>query len=112
MAEGNLCRSDSLTYLRRGGRADERTRTAYPCSLRVIHRALQRCAEACKYRMSKRLSLLRVAACCTVLRLGGISMVSTSPFTRAAPEHPQRRGLGDLQRSASAKPSSASASVT
>jgi hypothetical protein len=28
-------------YLSRVGRADERTRTAYPCSLRVIIHALQ-----------------------------------------------------------------------
>jgi hypothetical protein len=49
-------------------RADERTRTAYPCSLRVITHALQGCAEACKCRISKRLSLLRFAPCCTVLR--------------------------------------------
>ena len=49
-------------------RADERTRTAYPCSLRVIHRALQRFARSCKSRINRRLSLLGVAACCTVLR--------------------------------------------
>src|SRR5215211_859202 len=35
-------------YLRRFERADERTRTAYPCSLRVIGQALQGFAEACK----------------------------------------------------------------
>jgi hypothetical protein len=49
-------------------RADERTRTAYPCSLRVIHQALQGVAQMCKSRISKQLSLLRVALCCTVLR--------------------------------------------
>ena len=49
-------------------RADERIRTAYPCSLRVIHRALQGFAQACKCPISKPLSLLRLAACCTVLR--------------------------------------------
>src|SRR5918992_4547468 len=38
------------------------------CSLRVIHQALQRFAEACKSRISRCLSLLRVAGCCTVLR--------------------------------------------
>ena len=48
--------------------ADERTRTAYPCSLRVIGPVLLGFAEGCKSRISKRLSLLRVAACCTVLR--------------------------------------------
>jgi hypothetical protein len=49
-------------------RADERTRTAYPCSLRVIHQALQGFAEACKFRIFRRLSMLRIAGCCTVLR--------------------------------------------
>src|SRR5687767_1623650 len=49
-------------------RADERTRTAYPCSLRVIHQALQGCARDCKCPINRRLSLLRVAECCTVLR--------------------------------------------
>jgi hypothetical protein len=48
-------------------RADERTRTAYPCSLRVITQALQGFARACKCRIFRRLSLLRVAACCTEL---------------------------------------------
>jgi hypothetical protein len=55
-------------YLHRLERADERTRTAYPCSLRVIHQALQGFAQPCKCRISKRLSLLRFALCCTVLR--------------------------------------------
>src|SRR5215217_5917585 len=36
--------------------------------LRVIGQALQGFAEACKCRISRRLSLLRFAACCTVLR--------------------------------------------
>jgi hypothetical protein len=36
--------------------------------LRVITQALQGCAEACKSRISRGLSLLRVAARCTVLR--------------------------------------------
>jgi hypothetical protein len=49
-------------------RADERTRTADLISLRVSHQALQELAQGCKYRISKRLSLLRVAQCCTVLR--------------------------------------------
>jgi hypothetical protein len=48
--------------------ADERTRTPYPCSLRVIHHALQGVARACKYRISKPVSILRSAQCCTVLR--------------------------------------------
>jgi hypothetical protein len=38
------------------------------CSLRVITQALQGCAEACKFRISKPFSLLRFAECCTVLR--------------------------------------------
>src|SRR5215203_5577416 len=38
------------------------------CSLGVIIYALQGVAEACKSRISKLLSLLRFAACCTVLR--------------------------------------------
>ena len=36
--------------------------------LRVIGHALQAFAEVCKSRISRRLSLLRVALCCTVLR--------------------------------------------
>ena len=36
--------------------------------LRVITQALQGCAEGCRSRVSKRLSLHWVAACCTVLR--------------------------------------------
>src|SRR5215211_3325767 len=55
-------------YPSRIARADERTRTADLISLRVIHQALQGLAQDCKSRISKRLSLLRVAACCTVLR--------------------------------------------
>ncbi len=38
------------------------------CSLRVIHQALQGVARACKCRIFRRLSLLWVAECCTVLR--------------------------------------------
>jgi len=38
------------------------------CSLRVISHVLQGFAEACKSRISKRLSVLRIAACCTALR--------------------------------------------
>src|SRR5215212_1725647 len=43
-------------------RADERTRTAYPCN------ALQGCAGDCKCSIFRGVSFLRVAACCTVLR--------------------------------------------
>src|SRR5215204_5829848 len=42
-------------------RADERTRTADPTSLRVIIQALQGFAWACKSRISKGISLLRLA---------------------------------------------------
>jgi hypothetical protein len=35
---------------------------------RVIGQALQRVAQSCKYRISKRLSLLRLVLLCTVLR--------------------------------------------
>jgi hypothetical protein len=57
-----------LQDLQEKQRADERTRTAYPCSLGVITQVLQGYAGDCKSRISKRHSLLRVAACCTVLR--------------------------------------------
>ena len=56
------------SLLSRGERADERTRTADPISLRVIGHALQGFAGVCKLRISKRFPLLRLAACCTVLR--------------------------------------------
>jgi hypothetical protein len=48
--------------------ADERTRTADLISLRVIIQALQRFARACKTRISKPVSFLSFARCCTVLR--------------------------------------------
>jgi hypothetical protein len=38
------------------------------CSLRVITQALQGCAGDCKSRISKLVSFLRIAPCCTVLR--------------------------------------------
>ena len=43
-------------------------RTAHLLQLRVIHQALRGFAEGCKSRISRQLSLLRVAARCTVLR--------------------------------------------
>jgi hypothetical protein len=49
-------------------RTDERTRTADLSSLRVITQALQGCAQACKSRISKPVSFLCFAECCTVLR--------------------------------------------
>ena len=61
------------------GRVDERARTAYPCSLRVITQALQGWAGGCKSRIFRRHSLLWVAGCCTVLRSrwyqGGIDFI-------------------------------------
>ena len=65
--EGLLSYEDSA-YLWRFERADERTRTADLCSLRVIHHALQGFARVCKYCISKGVSFLRLALCCTVLR--------------------------------------------
>src|SRR5215217_733723 len=55
-------------YLSQIKRADERTRTAYPCSLRVIGHVLQGDTRACKYRIDKPISFLYFAASCTVLR--------------------------------------------
>jgi hypothetical protein len=52
--------------------ADQREPTSglepLTCSLRVIHQVLQGFAGVCKSRIPKRLSLLWIAACCTVLR--------------------------------------------
>ena len=61
-------RSPLLRLLQIKRRADERARIAYPCSLRVIGQALQGVAEACKSRILKPISFLRLAQCCTVLR--------------------------------------------
>src|SRR5215210_8142375 len=60
--------SDEQAMTSNSRRADDRTRTADLLQLRVIGQALQRCAGGCKCRISRRLSLLWVAACCTVLR--------------------------------------------
>src|SRR5688572_29849856 len=49
-------------------KADERTRTAYSCSLRVITQELQECAGDCKCRIFRGVSFPCLAACCTVLR--------------------------------------------
>ena len=43
------------------------------CSLRVIHHALQGCAGDCKCRISKPVSFLCFAECCTVLRFPVVS---------------------------------------
>jgi hypothetical protein len=63
-----LYRFDYSPYQRGIKRADERTRTADLISLRVISQALQVIAGAYKSRISRRVSLLRRAANCTVLR--------------------------------------------
>ena len=55
-------------YLSGFWRADERTRTADACSLRVIPQALQGFAGDCKGRISRGFSLLWFARFCTVLR--------------------------------------------
>src|SRR5215218_3561287 len=59
-----------LAFVRFAGkkRADERTRTADLISLRVITQALEECAGGCKSRISKGVSVLCLAGCCTVLR--------------------------------------------
>jgi hypothetical protein len=53
------------------------------CSLRVIGHVLQGFARDCKSRISRRLSLLRLAECCTVLRSrwyqSGINVILVSP---------------------------------
>jgi hypothetical protein len=54
---------DVVLQFRQKLRADERTRTAFLLQLRVIGQAFQGCAGGCKSRISKRLPLLRVAAC-------------------------------------------------
>ena len=62
-------------------RADERTRTAYPCSLQVILHALQDFARACKSRIPKRFTFLRFASCCAVSR---------SRWCQSGVKHPSR----------------------
>ena len=57
-----------LLYLQVKRRADERTRTAHPCSLRVIIQSLQGIAQLCTSLIPKRFSLLQLAHRCTVLR--------------------------------------------
>jgi hypothetical protein len=64
----NIVDFSFLRDLQENQRADERTRTAYPCSLRVVGQALQGFAEGCKHRISKRVSFLCLAPCCIVLR--------------------------------------------
>jgi hypothetical protein len=82
LAQKRLTNAENLNKLIE--RADERTRTADLSSLRVITQGLQGLAGGCKFRISKRLSLLRVAACCTLLRSrwyqSGINTVLLSTF--------------------------------
>src|SRR5215217_5176381 len=59
--DGTLSLSDYSAYLSIKERADERTRTAYPCSLRVCGQWLLSVAGVCKYRISKGLSILSIA---------------------------------------------------
>src|SRR5215211_586438 len=67
-------------------RADERTRTADLISLRVCGQGLLSVAQACKPRILRRLSLLQIAPCYTVLRTrwyqSGINSVGLSTFIR------------------------------
>jgi hypothetical protein len=66
--KSTLFRLDVLVPVQRVQRADERTRTAGLISLRVCGQGLQEVARVCKSLIAKRLSLLRFALCCTVLR--------------------------------------------
>ena len=68
ISTGACHRSEYAAYLSRIERADERTRTADPNSLRVIIQALQGFAQGCKSPIDKPVSLLCFASCCTVLR--------------------------------------------
>src|SRR5918995_1073583 len=53
--------------IQRKRRADERTRNAFPCTLRVIGHTLLGLARACKSRIDKPVSLFWLVTCCTVL---------------------------------------------
>ena len=66
--KSRLFRLDFLVPVQRVQRAEVQTRTADIISLRVITQALQGCAQDCKSRIFKRLSVLWIAACATVLR--------------------------------------------
>jgi hypothetical protein len=56
------------------------------CSLRVINQVLQGLTRVCKYPISKRFSLLRLAVRCTVLRSGGVRVVSISSSHPPSPK--------------------------
>src|SRR5215203_5306284 len=86
----------TTAYLREKQRADERTRTADLTSLRVIIQALQRLAQGSRTRISKRVSFLRLATRCTVLRSrwcqsGVRSMWITRRRLFCKPDPPQGR---------------------
>ena len=59
-----------LQYLQVKRRADERTRTAYPCSLRVCGQGLLSVARDCESRISKRSVVPSIARYCTGMRPG------------------------------------------
>src|SRR5215212_4212504 len=61
---------DVVLQFRQKLRADERARTAYPCSLRVCGQALLGIAWVCKLCISKRFVVPRIAHYCRVLRPG------------------------------------------
>ena len=63
-----LCRTSRFTCKSQQNREPTSGLEPLTCSLRVIGQGLQGVAEACKSRISRRLPLLRVAECCTVLR--------------------------------------------
>src|SRR5215207_2216969 len=88
-----------LVPVHRVQRADERTRTDDLISLRVCGQWLLGCAEACKSRISRRLSALRIAACCTVLRSqwyqSGIKIALPSACTDGDPKD-RKHGLPHL----------------
>src|SRR3712207_386661 len=70
--------------IRESRRADSNRLTLL--QLRVIHQALQGYAEACKSRISKGFSLLRLALRCTALRSrwcqGGVNIVlAVAPYS-------------------------------
>jgi hypothetical protein len=73
LGEGGILRPfclDVLVSVQRVLRADERTRTAYPCSLRVCGQWLLGIAGVCKLRISKRFVIPRIAHYCRGLRPG------------------------------------------
>jgi hypothetical protein len=57
-------------YLSRLWRADERTRSADPCSLRMRGQTFLGIAGVCKSHIEKRLCVLCIAHYCRVLRAG------------------------------------------